>query len=143
MRCVASIDSSFHYDNDGQQSWYFSFCSYNGSWESNMVWRRAWELLHPARTAALENDGDASLPSQNSFIGTDGVGIATVYKVSDADPDAYTLRVFNPCSVVSQLKITGSIGKDAKWECRNLDETACPDPVDKLGAYEIKTLIKK
>ena len=138
------MDSAWVYTNHGEQSWYFSFNSYKGSWENNnQVWRRAWELLHPAYTAVLAEDGDASLPAAHSFIGNNGAGVLTVYKVSDFDPDAYTLRMFNPCSIAAPLKLTGSIGESKNWECRNINETPCSDPIDKLGAYEIKTLVKK
>jgi len=138
----SNIDPSFCYTNHGEQAWNFSITSYKGDWVKNKVWRTSQEMLHPCYTAVLDGTGDGSLPAEKSFIDNGEAGVISVFKVSDYDSDAYTMRIYNPCSVAAPLAITDSVN-GGKWECRNINETPCPDPADILGAYEIKTLVKK
>ena len=134
-------DRQFYNKNDGVLTWNFSLTTYRGDWESLHLYRKAWEMLHPLTVRILAKQSVARpLPSRESFLDTGEVGVVTVFKGSDFRDGDYTLRLVNLCSIKKDFKLDGALG-GGLWECRNLDETNCEDPLDKLGSFEIKTLV--
>ena len=132
-------DHEFFYLNQGMLEWNFDFTSYTGTWETNHIYRKAYEMLHPLSVRKYEaHEGFGKLNETDSWFSTDGVGVLRVLKESDYNPSDTILRIINFTSASLDLKLEGSLA--GEWTCVNLDETPCEDPVNKLGAFEIKTM---
>jgi len=53
-------DHQLFYLNQGMLSWNFDFTSYSGTWESNDIYRKAWEMLHPVEIRDIKRNQPAA-----------------------------------------------------------------------------------
>ena len=63
-----------------------------------------------------------------------------MFKPSETQPGAAVVRLYNPGAQAKPLALANGLGL-APAACVNLDETPADEAPDRLGGFEIKTLL--
>lgn len=128
-------ERDYRFTNAGQTDFEFCFTSGKGSWKQAA--RMPWERRHPVYVR--KGEGASGEPNDISWVKTEGNGILTVLAPA-ATRDGVVARLYNPTPDACPLKIQTSLGFTPVL-CVNMNETPAAEPLDTLGAFEIKTVL--
>lgn len=129
-------EHDYRFTNFGQVE--YTYCYTSGLGGQAASARLPWERQFPLLVA--QGAGQEARPSQESWLSTAGEGILTVLKPSETQPGAAVVRLYNPGAEAKPLALANGLGL-APAVCVNLDETPADEAPDRLGGFEIKTLL--